>query len=251
MKLIIWSARNRKASLIIMITIQFVIGSYLIWFGNWLTTNSIIMPELVKSIIISIFLVIMVIYPTKKFNFKLNNIRRRKSLDFFVALMSFIVMVYVGNSIGNGTFIQQSNISKVFSADVNIDEKSTSFEIQEKETELKNRTFSKKILNKKTLQNKTNYRYLKKEVKHLKTNLKSNKLSLKGKILIVLTILGALIATFFLAGLACQISCNGAGILAIIVFVAGFSAILAFSIYIIKSIIKKHKKTIIIEQKSI
>ena len=60
--------------------------------------------------------------------------------------------------------------------------------------------------------------------------------------LVTLSIVIAVILTFLLAALSCEIACSGAEALAIIVFISGLAGIIFGLVGVIKSINRKYKK---------
>jgi|GEM_PF-1531712 len=180
-----------------------------------------------------LFLVSVFIYPFRGQQYYNVNKKQlyiiRKSCDFILGTCSFMLVCFVANR-----YAAKTGTLTEFAA------------VASSGTELKEKTTAATILSSLSYRDKSTL--TKSEKKILRREFRSQlKAYTKAKLqkdeeqsariaLIILSIIGAVGLTFLLAGLACSIACGGAEALAVLVFIAGLTGIIALLVFVLKKI---------------
>ncbi|MEP6726043.1 MAG: hypothetical protein ABJC98_09520 [Bacteroidota bacterium] len=237
-KLSLWAKGHPAKARTVIILMHIVLNALAVYTGFALMQLDISMPAVFVYVTILLFFTAVLLYPRRHCKNVYFNKRQlysiRKSCDFTLGICSFIFVCFAANNYKN-----DANSIAAFTAEaasfLKGGEKPTASAI----------LASLSFRDKKTLTG-SEKRILKAEFRHqlkvyVKAKLTKDDEAAAKSVFIILSIIGAIGLTVLLAGLACNISCNGSEAAAIILFIVGLSAIIWTLILVIKTI-KRHKK---------
>ncbi|HMK19661.1 MAG TPA: hypothetical protein VK492_15775 [Chitinophagaceae bacterium] len=238
-KLSLWGKNNPlKARLIIIFS--HIILFNLAWFtGNQLVSIGVDLPEYLKYLIVFVFLLAFITYPSSKnkSGYKIVSYYvRQKTCDFVFALSFFGLVVCLT--------VSDENISTFF-PDISA---STSPSVEKSKTKPKAAEILASLEHRdKSSLTRSEKRVLKKEFKkqigiYVTAKITGEKEKSDQTLLIILAIIAALGLFLVVAALACTLGCNGSGTGAIAVAVLGTAAIVFGLIVLIRAIEQKGKK---------
>lgn len=199
-----------------------IIGLFL---GDLIHSMNVVLSAPFYLFALSLTLVGLFIYPSKKVEKKYKNYyERHKSADCFLVIATFLFIIYSGNSfnekIETGVISSYANTPGLRNI--------KAYHATEKTSFVAKKSFAKQLRAK-----------LKQLRKAYKTSTKTEK-----TVYIILTLLAAAGLIILLGGLSCSIACSGSEALAYIVFFVGLGGIIYGAIKLIQHITgRKNKKT--------
>jgi hypothetical protein len=201
----------------------FLAGELDLFLTDWLLISSIV-----------IFIVTCFVYPSKAKRKTGNLYSLQKTCDFILAGTTFLMMVFFGNR--ETTPLHYGVMGNMFAS-------SSSLPADSNQTYKPISEFKKLMMNSegKKLKWKERKALLKTQVKGIKA---ASGMSDLGKtLLIILSVIIALGLLALLSALSCELSCNGSEGGAVIVGVLGTALIVFLTFIVIRSIVRKSKKT--------
>jgi hypothetical protein len=220
-----WAAMNPWKTRFMFAGIQIAMGTAGVLLGERLADNGIHFSDLSRDLLVGAFLTSSMLYPVKysSINFFKHSYLRQKAFDLALALSGFLLMVNAGNDPG-----MRASLTNMVSF--------KGHEQQNLNMLNYNSQKPKQLLyypNDKQLQNEQTAPQKKETSRGLKS------------FYTVLALLAALALGFLVAAAACGLSCNGMVGLAFLVGIGGGGLVIAFAVWLIKSIWHpKHKKRI-------
>jgi len=224
-KISYWASSHVKAAIFFIVCIKILLIALAYYTGIALYQLQIALPAgIIYTIALLALAIIVVVYSSGKKIFYI----RRKTCDFILPLLSFLVIATMVNTADNVTYNNEalgSTIIKKPTAEEILASGRTRSSLSHRE---------KKILKKEFLN----------QLKVFTAAKMTNDKEAAGKSLkILLAIIGALGLAFLLGCLVCSLSCGGSDAAAIIVAVLGLAGIIWGSIALIKRINRGPKKS--------
>ncbi|MGN6540520.1 MAG: hypothetical protein ACTHKY_06890 [Ginsengibacter sp.] len=214
----IWAHQHKTSARLSIVVIYFLLNVIGICTGDILHSMEIILPFSFYLMCIVVVFAGLIIYPSKKNKSKYTNFyTKQKRADCLLIFMTFLLVIYTGNSLNNSQF--ENKLNPVYASSLIGKNSYGTFVSQKKETR----------------------KNFKKFIKDLRKKYKDASKTQKT-IGILLAILFACGLTVVLGGLACSISCSGSEALAFIVFFIGLGGIIFGLIKLIQQIKRGPKK---------
>lgn len=218
-----------------------VLLGFLLFLFDWPASS------LLVFLLVSIFSVAYLLYPTNKSRLSRKRYWQQKRSDFILALSySLLIAVSLNNYLANegGTSGGETGLTEatIMHSAVALPPVGTTTTAPLTKTERKEARRGQF----KTI--KTQFKNLKAQLKELKAEIRAWKKDHKGQkedrgavkaLLLLLVIIVALALATLIAGLSCSLSCNGQEGLAVFVFLGGLAGITLLSIIAIKAVFKK------------
>lgn len=227
-----WALYHPKKARLLMVFLQVIVFFLAYYIGNRLQEAGLYLSDSFLYITGLLLFLAIISYPNKrrkKDYFEYRYYVRQKTNDFVIAVTSFFLLITAFNS---NLFLHFQN--NAYATSVVTPSSAT---VSEPSADGK----KKKISAREWRQIKT---MLKKQFKKLVVVKEGSRGQGKNKGLkLALAIVSGIIVTALLAALACSISCNGSGALAVIVLVLGLGGIVWGLIAWIKSIYRKKGST--------
>ncbi|MEO5684050.1 MAG: hypothetical protein ABIQ88_15515 [Chitinophagaceae bacterium] len=237
-KLSFWAKQHPAKARAVIILLHILLNALAVYTACNLFQLRLSVPSAVMYTTVLFFLSAVLVYPSRQQKNKRFNKRHlyllRKSCDFVLGACSFIIVCFAVNSYAynNINTVAFSTAAAVYSKG---GEKPGAAAIL---ASLAQRDKSTLTRSEKRILKKEFNRQLK---EYVKAKLTRDEEATEKAILIILSIIAAVGLTFLLAGLACNIACNGSEAAAILVSILGLTAIIFLLVLVIKKI-KKHKK---------
>ena len=234
-KLSFWAQSNPKKAkylIAIMQIFQLITGIYI---GLSLFANDIILGNHWKYALLSLFIVALLIYPMAASN--IFNFKKRKLKEGLLQFSIFFLVIVLSNQMPSKLDIEPFPKTSSFTSDspdallIVLKEKSSN---EEKITKHNLNKKPRKRTWKKGLRQK-----IKQELKVMRA--KKNGNGVVG-VKIAFAIIVGILLSFGILILACALSCSGFTVLAGIVLLLGISSIVVGLVFLIKHIIRKHKR---------
>ena len=232
-----WAKKHVWQSRALIVLIYILLNILGIFTGRLLNDLNIIIPQLYFIACIIFTIILWIWYPEKRYT--KTNISgsilfyRRKLFDFSLGLITFLMIIYAGNTWQN-LFIQSE--SALASKIIPIPKDSAIYNnplIKNFITGLKEMDISK-------LNQREKFRLIKKQIQTIKKDSETPK---SDKVpLIILSVLAALALLYILAFLSCSIACAGSEALAIVVALGGTALIIYLLVRMIKRICNRPPK---------
>jgi len=216
-----WSARL----LIVFLYIPLNIAGVLI--GCFLYAESIFIPSIWISAAMISTLFAIVFYPQKTATSFFSPYYRRKSLDALLAISTLLFVIICSNRLSSQFHSQKAQFSSVtvIQAAVLLPESLSTSHTGESSTKPIVKTHRGGLIKK----------FIRRIVRFYLKRTESERI-----MLLVLTVLGAALAIYLLAGLACSLACGGEEGLAWVVLIGGVALVIWLTAIIFQSIDKKY-----------
>jgi len=235
-----WARLHPATARILIILFHLTLGLIAYFLATELFKRNLILPGIVSTVCILLFIASVLFYPDRIRGVKKTNAGfiRQKTCDFLLAFCGFVLAIFICNRV----LFDQMPVTQPVQASIVIEKPLYKHAESKKLLDaLKSGEIDKKDLTRKEK------RILKDEFKYqlgqfVDAKLHGDKARAGDAGLIILTIIGAGLLLYLVAALACTLSCNGSDAAALVVVLLGTAGIVFGLIAVLKAIKRKGRK---------
>lgn len=234
-----WAKQHKWASRFLIVFSFVLLTALGILTGDLLREIGIIIPIYLFFLVIAVYILAVLIYPSKTEKLKLaagKFYRKQKTADFILAASTFCMVICITNDQARNTMF----FSSVVAMPVN-HPTTPADSIAKTYKSLAAFSASMKDENGKTLKWKERKKLLKAQINGIK---KAKDMSNGERIaLIIACVVIAVALLFLVAGLSCELSCGGSEGAAVVLGIGGTVLVIFLLVVVIRSINRKYRRT--------